>query len=74
MSMLRPGNSKGGSITVQLTSCLFWISLFANKNKNCQLSYSGFGPVKQEVNGIVILPPLVFPAQTIHNFELQKTV
>jgi hypothetical protein len=24
----QPGNTKGGSITVQLTSCLVWISLF----------------------------------------------
>jgi hypothetical protein len=26
-------------------------------------------PVKQEVNGTVILPPLVFPALTIRSFE-----
>ncbi len=31
-----PGNTKGGSITVPLTSC------FENKNKNCQLSYGWF--------------------------------
>ena len=34
-----PGNTKGGSIIVPLTSCL---TGFANKNKNCQLSYSWF--------------------------------
>ncbi len=40
-----------------------WLGLvsFANKNKNCQLSYSRF-QTSQEVNGAVILPPLVFPA------------
>ncbi len=39
------GNTKVGSITVPLTSCL-----------------TDSKPVKQEVNGTVILPPLVFPA------------
>jgi hypothetical protein len=36
------GNAKGESITLPLTSCLTGsdINLFANKNKNCQLSYS----------------------------------
>ncbi len=38
----RPWNTKGGSITVPLTSCfdLFGLACFANKTKNCQLSYS----------------------------------
>ena len=35
------GNTKGGIITVPLTSCLTGF-LFANKNKYCQLSYSWF--------------------------------
>ncbi len=36
------GNTKGGSITIPLTSCLTGLdkSVFGNKNKNCQLSYS----------------------------------
>jgi hypothetical protein len=34
------GNTKGGSITVPLTSCLYGLVCFANKNKNCQLPYS----------------------------------
>jgi hypothetical protein len=36
------GNTKGGRITVPLTSCLTGLDLvcFANKNKNCLLSYS----------------------------------
>jgi hypothetical protein len=39
---LPAGNTKGGSIIVPLTSCLTGLDLvyFANKNKNCQLSYS----------------------------------
>jgi len=38
------GNTKGGSITVPLTSCLtgFGLVCFTNKNKNCQLPYSQF--------------------------------
>jgi len=61
-----PGNTKGGRITVPLTSFFDWFGLvcFANKNKFCQLSYSGF-QTKQEVNGTVILPPLVFPGYTV---------
>ncbi len=41
---LSQGILKGGSITVLLTSCLTGLDLvcFANKNKNCQLSYSWF--------------------------------
>ncbi len=60
---MEPGNTKGGSITVLLTSCLtglesaVWqptIFVFICKTDK-------FKPVKQEVNGAVILPPLVFP-------------
>ncbi len=37
-SFAKSGNTKGGSITVPLTSCLTGLdqSVFANKNKNCQ--------------------------------------
>ncbi len=61
-----PGNTKGGSITVPLTSCLtgfesaVWqltILVFI-----CKTDYSK--PVIQEVNGTEILPPLVFPGST----------
>jgi hypothetical protein len=62
-----PGNTKGGSITVPLTSCLtgfIWSVLQIKTNiVNCQTAYSK--PVKQEVNGTVILPPLVFPESTL---------
>jgi hypothetical protein len=57
--MAKPGNTRGGSITVPLTSCLtglesavrqLTIFIFIFKT-----DYSK--PVKQEVNGIVVLPP-----------------
>ncbi len=54
---LNLGSAKGVSITVPLTSCLTGLekSCFANKNKNCcQKAYSK--PVKQEINGTMILP------------------
>jgi hypothetical protein len=63
---LNQGILKGGSITVPLTSCLtglesaVWqltISVFI-----CKTDLSK--PVKQEVYGTVILPPLVFPGWT----------
>ncbi len=56
------GNTKGGSITVQLTSCLTGL-----ESAILQLTIFVFicktdlsKPLKQEVNGTVILPPLVF--------------
>ncbi len=56
-------NTKGGSITVPLTSCLTGLDLsvwqIKTKFVSCQTAYSK--PVIQEVNGTVILPPLVFP-------------
>ncbi len=42
----------------------FGLVCFANKNKKCQLSSANSKPVKQEVNGTMILPPLVFPGFT----------
>jgi len=40
---LKPGNTKGGSITVPLTSCLTGLDQSVLQvNKNCQLSYSWF--------------------------------
>ncbi len=59
----RPGNTKWGSITVPLTSCLTGL-----ESAVWQLTFFIFicktdqsKPVKQEVNSKVILPPLVFP-------------
>jgi hypothetical protein len=60
-------NIKGGSITVLLTSCLTGLDLsvlqIKTKIVSCHTAYSK--PVKQEVNGTVILPPLVF-----HGFSM----
>jgi hypothetical protein len=56
------GNTKGGSITVLLTSCFTGLDKSALQIKtkivNCHTADSK--PVNQEVNGTVILPPLVF--------------
>jgi hypothetical protein len=56
-------NSKGGSITVPLTSCLTGLdqSVLQIKIKIVSCHTADFKPVKKEVNGTVILPPLVFP-------------
>jgi hypothetical protein len=58
------GNTKGGSITIPLTSCLTGLdeSVLQIKTKIVSTHTADFKPVKQEVNGTVILPPLVFPA------------
>ncbi len=63
MFIVQAGNTKGISITVPLTSCVtvlespVWIlTIFVFICKTDQSK-----PVKQEVNGIVIPPPLVFP-------------
>jgi hypothetical protein len=65
--MFCPGNTKGGSITVLLTSCLTGLdySVLQIKTKivNCHTADSKL--VKQEVNGKVILPPLVFPGSVL---------
>ncbi len=62
-STCNSGNTKGGSIPVPLTPCLtglesaVWqLTIF---DFICKTDWSK--PVKQEVNGTVILPPLVFP-------------
>jgi hypothetical protein len=57
------GNTKGGSITVLLTSCLTGLdkSVLQIKTKIVSCHTIDAKPVKGEVNGTVILPPLVFP-------------
>jgi hypothetical protein len=61
--MLKQGILNGGSIAVPLTSCLTGLDLsvlqIRTKIVSCHTADSK--PVKQEVNGTVILPPLVFP-------------
>jgi hypothetical protein len=58
-----PGNTKGGSITVLLTSCLTGLdySVLQIKTEIVSCHTADSKPVKQEVNGTVILPPLLFP-------------
>jgi hypothetical protein len=59
------GNTKEGSITVPLTSCLTGLdySILQIKTKIVSCHTADSKPVKQEVNGTVILPSLVFPGR-----------
>ena len=61
------GNTKGGSITVPLTSCLTGLDwpVLQIKTKIVSSHTADSKPVKQEVNCTVILPPLVFPGNTL---------
>ncbi len=65
-SLVKPGNTKGGSITVPLTSCLTVLdkSVLQIKSKIFGSHTADSEPVKHEVKGTVILPPLVFPGLT----------
>ncbi len=69
--MPQPWNTKGGSITVLLTSCLTGLdsSVLQIKTKNVSCHTADSKVVKQEVNGTVILPPLVFLAPTIKDAQ-----
>ncbi len=66
-----PGNTKGGSITVPLTSCLTGLESVVRQLTIfvfiCKTDLSK--PVKREVNGTVI--PLVFPSLSVQKLELQ---
>ncbi len=64
--MDKPGNTKGGSITVLLTSCLTGLDwpVLQIKTKIVSCHPANSKPAKQEVNSTVILPPLVFPGET----------
>jgi hypothetical protein len=59
----KPGNTKGGSITVPLASCLTGLgkSVLQIKTKIVSCHTADSKPVKEEINSTVILPPLVFP-------------
>ncbi len=65
--IVKPGNTKGGSITVPLTSCLTGLdqSVLQIKTKIVSSHTANSKPVKQEVNSTVIFPPVVFPGETI---------
>ncbi len=58
-----PGNTKGGSITVPLTPSLTGMdwSVLQIKTKIVGSHTADSKPAKQEVNGTVILSPIVFP-------------
>ncbi len=67
MLIVQAGNTKGGSITVPLTSCLtgLYKSVLQIKTKIVSSHTADSKPVKQEVNITMILPPLVFPGTGI---------
>ncbi len=67
--MFTTGNTKGGSINVLFTSCLTGLdqSVLQIKTKIFSCHTSNSKPVKQEVKGTVILPPLVFPVHCYRN-------
>jgi hypothetical protein len=54
----KPGNTKGGSITVPLTSCLSGLdkSVLQLKAKIVSCNTADSKPFKQEVNGTVYFP------------------
>ncbi len=64
---MHPRNTKGGSITVPLTSWLTILdwSVLQIKTKIVCCHTADSKPVRQEVNGTVILPPLVYPAASL---------
>ncbi len=70
-----PGNTKGGSITVPLTSCLTGLDesvlQIITNIVSCHTTDSK--PVKQEVNGTVIVPSLVFPACSLCSTTSKET-
>ena len=77
--MLVPaGNTKGGSITVPLTSCLTGLdkSVLQIKTKIVSWHAADSKPVKQDFNGTVILPPLVFPGLSMSKnaFDLRSLI
>ncbi len=65
------GNTKRGSITVPLTSFLTGLdwSVLQIKTKNVSCHTADSKPVKQEVHGAVILPPLLFPGMCISSLS-----
>jgi hypothetical protein len=64
LQSLFSGNTKGGNITVPLISFLTGLdkSVLQVKTKIVSCHTADSKPVKQDINGTVILTPLVFPA------------
>jgi hypothetical protein len=58
-------------MTVPLTSCLTGLDYYVLQIKTKIVSFhtANSKPVKQEVNGRVILPPLVFPEESIYSLS-----
>jgi hypothetical protein len=58
-ALVKPGNTKGASMTVPLTSCLTGLdkSVLKIKTKIVSCNTDDSRPVKQGVNGTEILPP-----------------
>ncbi len=63
---MEPGNTKGGSITLSLTSCLTGLdkSVLQIKTKIVSCHRADSKPAKQELNRTVIPRPIVFPDAT----------
>jgi hypothetical protein len=57
-----------------LTSCLTGLSVLKIKTKIVSCHTADSKPVKQEVHGTVVLPPLVFPALAYHNIRTFHTL
>jgi hypothetical protein len=66
IQMKKPGNTKGQSFTLPLTSCLTCLDepVLQMKTKNVSCNTADSKHVKQEVNGTMLLPPSVFPEET----------
>jgi hypothetical protein len=71
-----PGNTEGGSITVPLTSYLTGLdeSVLQVKTKFVSSHIDDSKPVRQEVNGTVILPPLIFHGYAIYAIFVLRTL
>ncbi len=65
--MTCPGNSKGGSLYCWPPVWLVWNRLCDNWQFLFLFEKQAPKPLKQEVNGTVIQPPLVFPGLPIHS-------
>ncbi len=70
------GNTKGGSIAVPSTFCFTGVdqSVLQIKTKIVSCHTADYKPIKQEANGTVILPPLVFPPLSQHHWASLKQI
>ncbi len=60
--------------TVDLLCDWFGLVCFANKNKIVSSQIADSKPVKQELNGSVILPPLVFPGCRVDLLKVENVL